>query len=130
MRSEVLEYLRSQNLSPYSVVKELPYDENDTALFIKNPKRIYVNFPQTVSEPFIQTLGGLTIANEVTTVEVILSSDAKLVPASYEQVVALIKAAKDLTTIQGVNRREVQVDVEYVNDLVVTTVELRYITIT
>lgn len=130
MREQVLEYIKGLDLGKYSLSSEAPYDENDTPVYIKNPKRVYVSFPQTVSDPFIQTLGSVSIANETTTIQVFLSSDAKLVPTNYDSVVEQIKRAKDLTTIPGINRREVQVDVDYVNDLIVTTVELRYIKLT
>jgi len=58
---------------------------------------------------------------------VYLSTDAKLIPSNYESVITQIKTAKDLTTIEGINRREVQVSSEFESDLIVTTVELRYI---
>jgi hypothetical protein len=130
MRTAVLDYVKSLDLGKYSVSNEAPYDESDVPLYIRNPKRIYVNFAQTVSDPFIQTLSGLNIANETTVIQVFLSSDAKLVPSNYESVIEQIKGAKDLTTIPGINRREVQVDVDFTNDLIVTTVELRYIKLT
>lgn len=130
MREQVLEYIRGLDLGSYRVASEAPYSENDVPLYIKNPRRVYVDFTQTVNEPFIQALNGLNISNETSTVQVYLSSDAKLVPSNYDSVIEQIKRAKDLTTIQGINRREVQVDVEYVNDLIVTTVELRYIKLT
>lgn len=130
MRQAVVDYIKTLDLGKFSLSTELPYDENDTPVYIKNPRRIYVGQPNTVSDPFIQTLGGTTISNETTAIQVFLSSDAKLVPATYNSVVEQIKGAKDLTTIQGINRREVEVTIEYVNDLAVTTVELRYIKIT
>lgn len=130
MRTEVIDYIKGLDLGSYRLVNEAPYDENNQPLYIKNPKRVYVDFPQTVSEPFIQTLNGLNISNETTIVSVYLSNDAKSIPSNYESVVSQIKAAKNLTTIEGINRREVQVASEFEDDLLITTVELRYIKIT
>lgn len=130
MRTEVIDYIKGLDLGTFSVATQIPYDENDAPLYVKNPKRIYVNYPQTTSDPFIQTLDGINISNETTTISVYLSTDAKLVPSNYDSVVSQIKAAKNLTTITGINRREVEVATEFVNDLLVTTVELRYIKLT
>lgn len=127
MREQVIDYIQGLNLGGFSVTTQAPYDENNQALYIKNPKKIYVDYPQSDTEPFIQTLNGTSISNEVSSVNVYLSTDAKLIPSNYESVITQIKTAKDLTTIEGINRREVQVSSEFESDLIVTTVELRYI---
>lgn len=130
MRTAVIDYIKTLDLGSFRIVSDAPYDENNQPLYLKNPKNIYVDFPQTSAEPFIQTLNGLNISNETTSVSVYLSTDAKLIPSNYESVVNQLKAAKNLTTIEGINRREVQVASEFENDLLVTTVELRYIKLT
>lgn len=127
MREQVIDYIQGLNLGTFGVSTQAPYDENNQALYLKNPKKIYVDFPQSETEPFIQTLGAVTISNETTSINVYLSTDAKLIPSNYESVITQIKTTKDLTTITGVNRREVQVSSEFEGDLLVTTVELRYI---
>lgn len=81
---------------------------------------------QTDTEPFIQTLSGLTIANQVTSVRVVFSIDAKQIPSNYDSLVEKLRQGKDITTIQGVNRRECSVSTEYVNDLLVTELEYRF----
>ena len=129
MRTEVLDYIKTLDLGGFNLSTQAPYDENNQPLYIKNPKTVYVNFPQTDTDPFIQTLNGTTISNETKSISVYLSTDAKLIPSNYESVINRIKGAKDLTTIEGINRREVQVSTEYEDDLIVTTVELRYINI-
>jgi len=127
MREQVIDYIQGLNLGTFALSTQAPYDENNQPLYIKNPKKIYVDYPQSDTEPFIQTLNGTSISNETTSVNVYLSTDAKLIPSNYESVITQIKTAKDLTTIEGINRREVQVSSEFESDLLVTTVELRYI---
>ena len=130
MRQQVLDYIRTLPLGGFKLSSEAPYDSSGVELYVKNPKTIYVNFAQTTSDPFIQTLDGLNISNETTTVSVYFSTDAKLVPSNYDTLVQQLKGAKNIDTISGINRREVDVSTEYVNDLVVSTVDIRYIKLT
>jgi len=130
MRQQVLDYIRTLNLGGFRLSNEAPYDSSGVELYVKNPKTIYVNFAQTTSDPFIQTLDGTNISNETTTVSVYFSADAKLIPSNYDTVIQQLKGAKNITTISGVNRREVDVSTEYVDDLVVSTIDIRYITLT
>jgi hypothetical protein len=127
MRQQVLDYIKTLNLSGFKVSNELPFDAGGSPLYLKNPKTIYVNFAQTTAEPFITTLNGLNISNETTTVSVFFSTDAKLVPSNYDALVQQLKGAKNITTVGGVNRREVDVSTDYEGDLVVSEIDLRYI---
>jgi hypothetical protein len=78
----------------------------------------------------IQTLGGFSLSNETNIIRVYFTADAKQVPANYDALVSLLKAAKDITTIVGAYTRECDVTTEFVSDLVVTTLELRYVQLT
>lgn len=127
MRTQVLDYIRTLNLGGFKVSNELPFDSGGNPLYLKNPKTIYVDLAQTASTPFITALNGLNISNETTTVSVYFSTDAKLVPSNFDQLVDSIKQARNLQTIQGINNREVDAETEYQGDLIVSTVELRYI---
>ena len=126
MRTEVIDYVQGLNLGTFTVSTELPYTESGQALYVKNPKRIYVDEEQIVSEPLVQALDGLSVINEESTVTIYFSVDSKLVPANYDQVVTALKGAKNITTIDGVFRRELDVSTGYDGDLLITELAIRF----
>lgn len=130
MRTEVIDYVQGLNLGTFTVSTELPYTESGQALYVKNPKRIYVDEEQIVSEPLIQALDGVSIVNEESTVTIYFSVDSKLVPANYDSVVTALKGAKNITTIDGVFRRELDVSTGYDGDLLITELAIRFNKIT
>jgi hypothetical protein len=130
MRQELLDYIKGLNIGTISVSNDLPFEDGGVPLYLKNAKTIYVDRPQRTSEPIIQTLNSLTISNETTLVSVYFSLDAKLLIANYESILTSLKAGKDVTTIQGVNRRECDITSEYEGDMLVTTLGFRFIRIT
>lgn len=130
MRTAVIDYVQGLNLGTFTVSTELPYTESGQALYVKNPKRIYVDEEQIVSEPLIQALDGVSIVNEESTVTIYFSVDSKLVPANYDSVVTALKGAKNITTIDGVFRRELDVSTGYDGDLLITELAIRFNKIT
>lgn len=130
MRQEVLDYIKTLNLGGFKLSTEAPFDAGGNSLYIKNPKTIYVDFAQTTSTPFIIALNGLNISNETTTISVYFSTDAKLVPSNFETITNLIKSAKDILSIKGVNTREVDSSTVYQGDLIISQIDLRYIKLT
>jgi len=130
MRTEIIDYVQGLNLGTFTVSTELPYTESGQAMYVKNPKRIYVDEEQITSEPIIQALDGLTVIDEETSVTIFFSVDSKLLPANYDTVLTALKGAKDITTIDGVIRRELDVSTGYDGDLLVTELEIRFNKIT
>jgi hypothetical protein len=130
MRTEIIDYVQGLNLGTFTVSTELPYTESGQAMYVKNPKRIYVDEEQITSEPILQALDGLTVIDEETSVTIFFSVDSKLLPANYEAVLTALKGAKDITTIDGVIRRELDVSTGYDGDLLVTELEIRFNKIT
>lgn len=129
MRQEVLDYINSLPLGGYLSTEELPWTDNGTPLYIKNLKKIYVDEPDYVSEPLIQTLGTLHINQDITSIRIFLANDAKTIPSNYETLIADLRAAKDITAIDGLHRREADISVTYQNDVMVTEIEVRFIKI-
>lgn len=129
MRQEVLDYINSLPLGGYLSTEEIPWSDNGTPLYIKNLKKIYVDNPEFVSENLIPTLGSLQINQETTSIRIFLANDAKTIPSNYDTLIADLKATKDITTIEGLHRREVDVNVTYQNDVMVTELEVRFIKI-
>lgn len=114
------------SLGTFSVSSELPYDQSGTALYLSNPKKIYVGNEQTSTEPLVSALDGPVIDNEVTTVSIYFSADAKQLPANYDTLVTNLKAAKNITTVTGIHRRELDAVTEFQGDLIVNSMEIRF----
>jgi hypothetical protein len=126
MRQEVIDYVSSLPLGSFLLTTELPWDSDGSALYLKNPKKVYVDMTEYVNEPIITTLNGLSINNESQIVRIYFACDAKQLPSDYEQVVQDIKTVKGITTVAGVNNRSVNITTEFVNDLLATEMEVRF----
>lgn len=130
MRTELLDYLQSQNLGTFTVTREEPWDENGLPLYRKNLKKIYAGQEQMTVEPLLATLDGLDIPSEVTTVTVYFACDAKQPPSNLRDVVLAVREAKNITTVSAVNRRECDVTSTYENDTIVTELQFRFTKLT
>jgi hypothetical protein len=125
MRTEILDYLQSQNLGTFTVTREQPWSENGVPLYIKNLKKVYASQESIESVPIITTLDGLNIPSEVTTVTVYLACDAKQSPPNLDQIITEVKAAKNINTVSA-NRRECNIVSSYENDVLLTELEFRF----
>lgn len=126
MRTEVLDYINTLSLGGFLVSQELPWESDGNALYIKNLKKIYVGVTEYQNEPIIQTLDGTNINNEVTVIRIYFACDAKQLPSNYDTLVSDLKLAKDITTIDSVQRRQVDVTTDLQADILVTALELRF----
>jgi hypothetical protein len=126
MRTEILTYLKGLKFAGITVSDELPWDASAQPLYIKNPKKIYVDNDQKSVETIIQALNGLNIRNETTTVSVYLTTDAKQKPSNYDAVITAIVAGKDSADIGGKTARECDVATDFTGDLMTTTLEFRF----
>lgn len=129
MREEVLTYVKSQSPVGYKISEELPFVEG-TPKYLKQPKTIFVDNTQTQTDPIIQALDGLEISNKVTSVTIYFAVDAKNKPANYDSTVNTLLEAKNITTLEGANSRIVEVSSEYVEDLLVTSLDIQLTRIT
>ena len=126
MRQEILNYVNGLSLGTFSVSSELPYDQSGTALYLSNPKKIYIGNEQTSTEPLVSALDGPVIDNEVTAVSIYFSADAKQLPANYDTLVTNLRAAKNITTVTGIHRRDLDAVTEFQGDLIVNSMEIRF----
>jgi hypothetical protein len=126
MREQVIDYIRGLNLGSYTVSEEVPRDESGTPLYIRNPKRIYVDVNQFNETPLITTLSGFNLHSFTTSVSVIFSTDAKKLPQNYTSLVGELILAKDINNTEGYNSREAVVTTVTENDLLVTQIEYSY----
>ncbi len=130
MRQDILDYIGTLNLGTFILSQELPYASSGTALYIKNPKRIFVDRTQYTTDPIIQTLDGVNISNEITSVRVYFSTDAKQLPPSYDDAVSELKSAVNEIDTSGYQRRECLISTTYEEDLMVTELEYRFTKLT
>ncbi len=130
MRQSVIDYLQGLNLGSFTIANEVPWTETGTELYLKNLRKIYVDVDAFTTEPVITTFTGLNLNNETTVVRVYFANDAKQLPSNYDDVVAQVKAAKDVEPTAGYTRREADVSTTYNSDRLVTEIELRYIKLT
>lgn len=127
MRSDILDYLNANKVQGYSVTQELPWDSSGAPLYLKNFKRIYVDQDQVVQEPFIDVLNGPSgIVNEITTVAVYVTTDAKTAPSNLSTLVSTIKNARLDSDLTGATQRATQVSTEFVGDAQVSTFEISF----
>ena len=126
MRLELLNYVKKLNLGGFRVDDNLPRTEAGEPLYLKNPRRIYVDEPDTDTQPLINLLSGRGISSETTRLSVFFSNDAKALSANYNQLVEQLEAARNIAPERGFNNRESTVRTSYENDMLVTEVELTY----
>lgn len=126
MRTEVIDYLDANKITGYTVTQELPWDSSGNPLYLKNYKRIYVDRDQVVQEPIIDVLNGTGVVNEITTVRVYVTTDAKTAPSNLDTLVSMITAARMTTDITGVTQRATQVSSEFIGDALVTQFDISF----
>ncbi len=130
MRQDILDFIGNLNLGTFILSQELPYSSSGTPLYVKNPKRIYVDRTQYTTEPIIQTLNGVNISNEIASVRVYFSTDAKQIPPSYDDAILDLKSAVNEIDTSGYQRRECLISTTFEEDLMVTELEYRFTKLT
>jgi len=120
MRTTVLDYLNSQSFTNFSASSELPWTSSGQPLYLKNLKKLYVDRPQTVQEPLIETFDDQGIVNETTTVAVYVSTDAKSIPTDYDTMVSTVKDARLEDATSGWRQRATTVATSFEGDVLVT----------
>lgn len=126
MRQTILDILKALSLGTFSVSDELPWSSSGVPLYVKNFKKIYVDQPQIITEEVIATLDGISINNEITTVRVYFTTDAKLLPNNYDTLVSAIRTEKDNSDFAGYTKRECDITTSFEADAMVTQFEFRF----
>ena len=130
MREDLITYVKSLSLGSFTVSEELPRDESGLALYLKNPKKLYVDIGQVEATPLIQTLSGFDVHTESTTVSVYFTADAKTLPANYSSLTQSLRLGKDIQQAKGFNNRSVDVQTEYDADMLITRIDYTFSKIT
>ena len=130
MREDILSYIKTLSLGSFTVSDELPRDDSGIALYLKNPKKLYVDIGQVEATPLIQTLSGFDVHTESTTVSVYFTADAKTLPANYSSLTQSLRLGKDIQQAKGFNNRSVDVQTEYDADMLITRIDYTFSKIT
>lgn len=130
MRDSILDLLYSLPLGNFVVSRELPYTESGTELYFRNPKTVYVDYETEESLPLFVTLNSADINTTVSSVAVYFTTDAKKLTPHLNNMISGIKGLKSQIVSPGSNRRDVLHTIQYVEDLMLVTVEFRFTKIT
>lgn len=123
LRRTVLDYLQANPVTGFRITEELPWTQAEP-LYIKNKKTLYVDQPQSVQEPLFDTLDGMSGIDEIYTVTVYVTTDAKTLPATYDDMYAVVKNAR--MEAEGYTQKVTSVSTEYDGDLLVTQFDVNY----
>lgn len=126
MRTEIIDYISGLDLGNYFLTTDVPWQESGTPLYLKNLKRIYVDATEYSVENFLQTLDGLSLQTDVISVRVFFASDAKQLPANYDELVTALRSVRAITPPEGVTARSVSVSTELQNDVLITELEYTF----
>lgn len=125
MRQAVLDQIKRIAPQGLGISNELPFDEGDIDLFVKNPKTIYVDLLQVDLIPLFDTLDGANFNLEQNIVRIYFTTDAKKPMANYDQILNQLRTLKNSIELPGATRRETVVSTRYTGDLLVTELEYR-----
>jgi hypothetical protein len=126
MRTELLTYLTAALTGTIKTSQELPFQEGTNPLYIKNPRRVYLDEPYTEEDVLLPTLGSLQINQRITIVRWYLTVDAKNRNTDLDAALIILSSAKDITTITGVYTRLFDYTVSIDNDRVIYEGEYRF----
>lgn len=126
MRTELLTYLTAQLTGSIKTSQELPFQEGTNPLYIRNPRRVYLDEPYTEQETLLPTLGSLQLNQRTTVVRWYLTTDAKNRNTDLDSALTTLGGAKDITTITGVFTRLFDYTVSIDNDRVVYEGQYRF----
>lgn len=126
MRQEIVDYIATLGLGGYLLTDEIPWSADNTPLFLRNLKKIYVDETATASEPIIRALNGLNVNNEQQVTRIYFANDAKQIPPNYSDVITSLKTCKDITTISGIQSRSVEVSTSFEDDVLVTEITVTF----
>lgn len=131
MRTELLSYFKTLTLTNFAVSLELPFTSSNTVMYLKNPKKVYVDMDQKARELLIPVLGNHGVSQEVHSVSAYLTTDAKNLPSNYDAVITSLTSGVDVvSTTTNYFKREVSIGTSFEGDLMVTQLDFRFTKLT
>ena len=130
MRIQLLSAITTatSTLTQFAVSQELPWEQNGSALYRKNMKKIYVDKDYKEENIMIPTLDRRNVLQDDLIANVYLAVDAKNPPSQLDSVVTKILGCKDQTGIVNfVAESDYTVDKQ--EDVLIYTFEFRLNTV-
>jgi hypothetical protein len=106
MRTELLSYLTTNLTGTIKPSQELPYEEGNNFLYLRNLRRVYLDEPNTEQNSLYPTLGSTNINEKITTVRWYLTVDSKNRNTDLDTALTILGNGKDIATITGPHKRE------------------------
>jgi hypothetical protein len=129
MRQQLIDYFKGLKLKNFKVSDELPF-VSGTNMYLKNPKTVYTDLVQKTNEQVLAVLGNHGVFQQVDTVSVYLTTDAKNLPSDYDSTIAALAEGKNVNSTADYFRREVDITTSYEGDLLQSTLEFRFTKLT
>lgn len=126
MRDTVIKYVTNLKLRGFQVSQELPFDADGNPLYVKNPKRIYVDQDQVSRKNELLSMSGFRLDREVVIVKIYVATDAKQAPQEINTLVTNLTDLKKIDQINKYSERHSNTETEFINDLLVTKIELTF----
>jgi len=111
-----------------TVSAELPWSQNGQPLYLKNLKKLYVDYPQVEESILIDTLDDCSVIQNDVTITAYAAVDAKNPPAQLDSAISRILSAKDSTGLVNFGT-ESDYSTQEIEDVLVLTFEYRINTI-
>lgn len=128
MRSDILTYLTANLTGTIKPSQELPFEEGNNRLYLKNMRRVYVDEPDTEVDRLYGTLNGCNVNQKISRVRAYLAVDAKNRNSDLDQALISLDSAKDVTTIIA-HRREFDYTTSIEDDRLLYEFEYRFYSI-
>ena len=123
----VLSAIPTASLSGCTISQELPWVEANRPLYLKNPKRVYVDRIDRGESTVLGTLdNSVRAVDRTSTVRVYVTVDAKNQPAGWETTVEALANIKNSSAFATQSSRECNITQEYQDDLLVNTFEFQF----
>jgi hypothetical protein len=127
--------LRTQivtNISAYtnfSVSTELPWEQNDSPLYLQNMKVVYVGAENVQTSELVEVANAVDVFQTETLVSVYVAVDAKNEPVNTQSVLSGIRSAMTLTSVNGIISRNVDMNSVIDEDVTTYTFDFTFITL-
>lgn len=130
MRTELLAYLTANLTATIKPSSELPFQEGNNALYLKNMRRVYLDEPFTEMDRLYGTLDANHHVNQkITFVRAYLAVDAKNRNSDLDAALTTMASAKDVTSITTAYRKEFDYTTRIEDDRLIYEFEYRFYTI-
>ena len=126
MRQQLLSAITTatNTLTQFGVSIEMPWEQNGTALFRKNLKKVYVDNSYREENTIIPTLDNNNVIEDTVVCNAYVACDAKNAPSQLDQLISNILACKDRTGIDNfITESDYTMDKQ--EDVLILTFEFR-----